>query len=163
ICSVRNDASRGDAAPGNLRLREWFRARLSAVHPQSGGRRRCKTSGRDRRVAWRERHDQGLRRRRHRRTGDGLGAVCLSPQARRARRGTAVMEMALVGSLLLGLTFGTVEFGYYFYVKNIFQGAAREGCRAGITPTGDNTAVTSSVVTYLYNGGLQSGSLTLDT
>jgi Flp pilus assembly protein TadG len=92
-----------------------------------------------------------------------IGKVISNCLPCRRRRGSAVMEMALVGSILLGLTFGTVEFGYYFFVKNTLQGAAREGVRAGITPTGDNTAVTTAVVTYLYNAGLQTGSTTLDS
>ena len=43
------------------------------------------------------------------------------------RRGAAILEMALTLGLLLNLTFGMVEFGYYFYVKNSFANAAREG------------------------------------
>ncbi len=45
----------------------------------------------------------------------------------RFRRGNAVLEMALVLPILLLLAFGMVEFGYFFYVKNNLQGAAREG------------------------------------
>jgi len=32
---------------------------------------------------------------------------------------------------MLSLAFGTVEFGYYFYVEHTMQVAAREGARAG--------------------------------
>jgi Flp pilus assembly protein TadG len=82
---------------------------------------------------------------------------------RRRRRGSAVMELALVAMVLLWLTFGCVEFGYYFFVKNTLQGAAREGCRAGIVPTNTNTEVTDAVVKYLWTAGLQTGSTTLDS
>ncbi len=81
----------------------------------------------------------------------------------RKRRGSAVLDAALVFPILLSLTFGTVEFGYYFYVKHTLQGAAREGCRAGITPQGQDTDVTSAVVASLKAAGLQTSSTTLDT
>ena len=46
---------------------------------------------------------------------------------RRRRRGSAVLDAALVFPILLSLTFGAIEYGYYFFVKNTLQGAAREG------------------------------------
>src|SRR4051812_13398788 len=61
-----------------------------------------------------------------------------SPRGTRARffrRGNAVMEMALVLPILLALSFGTVEFGYFFYVKHTLQGAARDGARQAILPS----------------------------
>jgi Flp pilus assembly protein TadG len=79
-----------------------------------------------------------------------------------------VLDAALVFPILLSLTFGTIEYGYYFFVKHTLQGAAREGCRAGIVPTGsagtgDNTAVTTAIAQYLQGAGLNSGSTTLDS
>ena len=50
----------------------------------------------------------------------------------RERSGTEVLEMALILPLLLLLAFGTVEFGYWFYLEHNFQAAARDGVRAGI-------------------------------
>ena len=49
-------------------------------------------------------------------------------------------------ALLLNLTFGMVEFGYFFYVKNAFENAASEGvgrewCRA------PPTAIVTTAVT----------------
>ena len=61
------------------------------------------------------------------------------------RRGTAVLETALVILVLAYLSFGTVEFGYYFYVKNALEGAAREGARAGIPPSAVSSDVTTAV------------------
>jgi Flp pilus assembly protein TadG len=49
-----------------------------------------------------------------------------------AREGTAVLELALTLSLLFLVTFGLVEFGRYYYVANMLEGAAREAARAGI-------------------------------
>ena len=53
-------------------------------------------------------------------------------QMRRRRRGSEVLEAALVFPILLALAFGTVEFGYYFYVEHNLESAAREGARAAV-------------------------------
>ena len=79
------------------------------------------------------------------------------------RRGNAVLDAALVLPILLSLTFGTVEYGYFFFVKHSMQGAAREGCRAGIVPTADNTSVRNAVAASLYAAGLNSSQTSLDT
>jgi Flp pilus assembly protein TadG len=74
-----------------------------------------------------------------------------------------VLDAALVFPILLSLTFGAIEYGYYFFVKNTLQGAAREGCRSGIVLNNNSTNVTSSVVGYLKAAGLNSSSTTLDS
>ena len=48
------------------------------------------------------------------------------------RSGAAVLELALTLSILFSICYGLIEYGYYFYVKNTMEGAAREGCRNGI-------------------------------
>jgi Flp pilus assembly protein TadG len=65
------------------------------------------------------------------------------------RRGGAILEMAITLALLLNLTFGMVEFGYYMYVKNAFANAAREGARAGMVPGATNSNVTTAVTNAL--------------
>jgi Flp pilus assembly protein TadG len=62
-----------------------------------------------------------------------------------ARRGAAVLEAALVLPLLLLLSFGLVEFGYYFHVRHCLQGAAREGVRAAIPNSATNADVQAAV------------------
>ena len=79
------------------------------------------------------------------------------------RRGNALLDAALVLPILLSLTFGTIEYGYFFFVKHSLQGAAREGCRAAIVPTADNTSVTQSIASALRAAGLNSSSTTLDS
>src|SRR3954453_12564199 len=81
----------------------------------------------------------------------------------RRRRGSAVLEAAVVFPILLSLTFGAIEYGYYFFVKNTLQGAAREGCRSGIVLNNDNTDVTNSVAGYLKAAGLNSSATVLDS
>ncbi|MCH7993958.1 MAG: pilus assembly protein [Planctomycetes bacterium] len=47
----------------------------------------------------------------------------------RRRRGSAVVEFAVVLPLLLTILFGIIEYGYVFMVRQSLQHAAREGCR----------------------------------
>jgi Flp pilus assembly protein TadG len=79
------------------------------------------------------------------------------------RKGNAVLEAALVLPILLYLAFGTVEFGYFFYVKNNVQGAAREGVRASIPPSATNTDVTNAVANQMTAAGLQASGYTITT
>ena len=76
------------------------------------------------------------------------------------RRGGAILEMALTLGLLLNLTFGMVEFGYFFYVKNSFANAAREGARAGIVPGAVTSDVTTAVTNALANCNFPANSYT---
>ena len=48
---------------------------------------------------------------------------------RTARRGGAVVEMAVVTPLLLMILLGTIEFGYVFMMEQSITNAARDGCR----------------------------------
>src|SRR5207247_2540877 len=70
-------------------------------------------------------------------------------------------DMALIMPVLLSLTFGTVEYGHYFYVKHCLQGAAREGARVAITSAAANSDVTSAVSTAMTACGLQNSSYTV--
>ena len=79
----------------------------------------------------------------------------------RRRRGSAVMDAALVFPMLIMLTFGSVEFGYFFFAKHTFQGAAREGARAAITPGATNTEVIARVSEAMTAAGFASGQYTV--
>jgi Flp pilus assembly protein TadG len=53
-------------------------------------------------------------------------------------RGASAIEFAIVLPLLLLIIFGTIEFGFLLYNKQVLTNASREGARAGIvarTPT----------------------------
>jgi Flp pilus assembly protein TadG len=80
----------------------------------------------------------------------------------RRRRGGAILEAALVLPILLGLCFGMVEFGYYFFVKHTLQGAARDGARMGIVPTGTNAKVNATVATAMKAAGFEDGAYQID-
>ncbi len=70
------------------------------------------------------------------------------------RRGGSVMEMALTLGVLFYMSYGLIEFGYYFYVKNTMEGAAREGCRAGIVTGATISNCNTAVETQLQAAGL---------
>lgn len=80
-----------------------------------------------------------------------------------ARRGSTLIETALVLGILLYLSFGAVEFGYYFFVKNTLQGAAREGGRASVVDGATNASVTSAVSAVMTANGIPSNKYTLTT
>lgn len=78
-------------------------------------------------------------------------------RARRApHRAAATLELALTMAILVNLTFGMVEFGYYFFVKNTMQGAAREGARAGIVSGATYTASITNAVTNAMSAAFPS-------
>jgi len=78
------------------------------------------------------------------------------------RRGNAVLETVLVLSLvLLPVLFITAEWGYYLYVKNCLQAAAREGARVAILSTSDNADVTAAVNSAMNPTSIPSGKYTI--
>lgn len=69
--------------------------------------------------------------------------------------------MALVLPLMLMLSLGVVDYGYYFYVKNTLEGAASAGVRAAIPASATNASVTSVVSTMMTAAGLQNTGYTV--
>jgi Flp pilus assembly protein TadG len=67
----------------------------------------------------------------------------------------------LILPILLMLSFGVVDYGYYFYLKNTFQGAALNGARVAIPASATNANVTSAVSTAMTAAGLQSSGYTI--
>ncbi len=76
----------------------------------------------------------------------------------RRRSGAAVLELALTMTILNLIAWGMVEFGYFFFVKNMMESAAREGCRAGIVSGATNSSINQQVWNQLNAGGLFWGS-----
>jgi Flp pilus assembly protein TadG len=81
----------------------------------------------------------------------------------RSRRGAAVLETALVMGLLVMLSFGTAEYGYFFFVKNTLAGAARDGVRAAIPSTALNSDVTAAISTVMSAAHIPSTNYTVTT
>lgn len=69
--------------------------------------------------------------------------------------------MALVLPVLLMLSLGVVDYGYYFFVKNTLQGAASAGVRAAIPPGATNANVTGVISSMMTAAGLQNSGYTV--
>ncbi|ACL66340.1 TadE family protein [Anaeromyxobacter dehalogenans 2CP-1] len=76
----------------------------------------------------------------------------------RSERGAAAVEFALVLPLLLTIVFGTIEWGYYFFNRQVVINSAREGARAGTLQYASGTSASAVAVTtaenYLTSAGL---------
>jgi Flp pilus assembly protein TadG len=77
------------------------------------------------------------------------------------RRGGALLDMVFVLPILLGLAFGVVEYGYYFFVKHNVQAAAREGARAAVVPAATLQNVVDAVGNVMTAAGLGSTGYTI--
>jgi len=80
---------------------------------------------------------------------------------RHEERGAAAVEFALVMTPLLLLALGGIDFGHYFYVREVVVNAAREGARAGAivpnaisNPGAAEAAATTAAQAYLTSVGL---------
>ncbi len=80
-------------------------------------------------------------------------------------RGAAAVEFELVLPLLLTIVFGTIEWGYYFFTREVVINSAREGARAGslqYSGSTDPAAVgVSTAESYLTGAGLDVTSATV--
>jgi len=65
------------------------------------------------------------------------------------RRGTALVEMALVLPIFFTVVLGIVEFGRAMMVGQMITNAAREGTRMGILDGETNTTVTTWIESFL--------------
>ena len=90
------------------------------------------------------RHDETDYRKRRRGTRRGV----------RAAAGNAILEMALVLMMLMFLAMGMVEYGQYFYLKQAFETAARDGCRVGITAPATQAATVAAITASLAKSGV---------
>jgi Flp pilus assembly protein TadG len=82
---------------------------------------------------------------------------------KRKRWGGAILEMALAAPILVMLSFGTVEYGYYIYVKNEMYGAASNGAQEASLDTCTDTSVATAVSNAMSNAGLSHSGYTVTT
>ncbi len=66
-----------------------------------------------------------------------------------ARRGAAMVEMAIVLPIFVLVSLGVVEFGRALMVANMVTNSAREGARMAVLDGSTNTEVTKSVTDFL--------------
>jgi Flp pilus assembly protein TadG len=65
-------------------------------------------------------------------------------------RGAAIVEMAIVMSLLLMLTLGMVAFGYIFFRVQRVTYLARHGARVGCRYGADSATVTDALTPFIH-------------
>jgi Flp pilus assembly protein TadG len=65
------------------------------------------------------------------------------------RRGTALVELALVLPIFVAVTLGIVEFGRAMMVAQLVTNAAREGTRLGIIDGSTNAKVETDIKSFL--------------
>jgi Flp pilus assembly protein TadG len=63
----------------------------------------------------------------------------------RRRGGGSMIEMIIVLPVLVMLSFGAAEYGDYFYIKNAFMSAARDGVRTAVLASASNTSTTTAI------------------
>ena len=79
----------------------------------------------------------------------------------RGRRGGSLLELMLVLPILLMLSFGVVDYGYYFFLKSTLQGAAQAGARAAAPAGATDTSVNTVISNILTASGLSSSNYTI--
>ena len=82
---------------------------------------------------------------------------------RRARAGSALVEMTLLIPLLTVMLFAIVEFGIAFQRWQVISNAAREGARAAVVRVNGcgGTPVQNVVETYVGASGIAPGDVTI--
>jgi Flp pilus assembly protein TadG len=76
------------------------------------------------------------------------------------RRGTAVVEMAVVLPLLLILTLGTIEYGWMLLCLQEMTGVCEQAGRTAATPTATNAIVNTQIASLMAHWNLQSSGYT---
>ncbi len=73
---------------------------------------------------------------------------------RKGERGAAAVEFALVLPVLLVLVLGAIDWGWYFYVREVVTNSAREGARAGSVDATGATLTTAQAAATAYLDGV---------
>src|SRR5688572_12013556 len=74
------------------------------------------------------------------------------------RRGSAIVEFAVVAPVLISLVLGIVEIGRVVMLAQVATNAAREGARYAVQGSAGTTTIDSYLRTYLSSAGLRSAS-----
>ena len=80
---------------------------------------------------------------------------------RSRRRGTAVVEFAIVAPLFFLLVLGIIEFGRMVMVQQILTNASREGARRAVLESATAPEVETVVADYLTNTSVSGATVTV--
>jgi len=87
-----------------------------------------------------------------------VAQLCLA----KTERGAALVELALVLTLLVILTFGVMEYGWMFYQMQQVTAAAREGARDAVVPDATAADVLATVDGLMASLGLGGSGYTVN-
>jgi len=78
------------------------------------------------------------------------------------RRGTMLVEAAIILLLLLTLTFGVLEYGWLFIKSEEIANAARHGARVGARIDATNEDVQTAVASLMSRAGISHPTVTIE-
>lgn len=78
---------------------------------------------------------------------------------RRSRKGSALVEFAVVLPVFLLFVLGMIEYGRMVMVQQIITNAAREGARVGVLDNSTSATVTTAANIYLTSAGIASATI----
>lgn len=82
-------------------------------------------------------------------------------RARKGRKGSAAVELAVVAPLLFAVLWGLVEFGRAIMVQQALVSSAREACRIAVLPGTTRDDVINRATTSLSAAGISSPTITM--
>jgi Flp pilus assembly protein TadG len=77
-----------------------------------------------------------------------------TPRTRSRRRGTAAVEFAIIGPIVVMLVLAMIEFSRLMMVEEVLTNAAREGCRQAVLTGATTSDATTTVSNYLAGAGI---------
>ncbi|QGY40648.1 pilus assembly protein [Pseudodesulfovibrio cashew] len=72
----------------------------------------------------------------------------------KSRRGTTIVEVALLLPIFMMIMMGTMDFARLYWTQSVVRGAAYEGVRAAILEETTNSQVESIILSELATGGV---------
>lgn len=89
-----------------------------------------------------------------------LDNVCRS--RRKKRRGTSVVEFAVVAPVFFLLVFGMIEYGRMIMVQQVLTNASREGARRAVLDGASTSEVTTTVQNFLSSSTVQGATVAVN-
>lgn len=92
-----------------------------------------------------------------------INMAILSPKKSsfRSDQGIATVEMAIITTVLLLLTFGGIEYGWMFYRMQEVSNVSREAVRTAVLPTSNATTVTNRVTVLMTAWNMETSGYTV--
>ena len=84
-----------------------------------------------------------------------------APQTANRRRGTAVVEFAVVAPILFLIILGMIEMARGYMVEHLLTNGARIGARAAIIEGTSSSGIETAVTNYLDDSGITGATVTV--